>query len=68
MLPSVPIQDSEISKKCVLLIFVMQVECGIDTMWGVDKDNTVWFKEKTNPDLRMQRKQNILIILKSGIN
>ena len=35
---------------------LFQVEGGVDTMWGVDKDNTVWYKEQTNPDLRMQRK------------
>ena len=34
-------------------------------MWGVDKDNTVWFKEKTNPDLRMQRKSKRFLILLS---
>ena len=27
-------------------------------MWGVDKDNTVWYKEMTNPDLQMQRMAN----------
>merc|ERR1712110_67245 len=30
------------------------IECGVDCMWGVDKDNTVWYKEMTNPDLQMQ--------------
>ena len=29
-------------------------------MWGVDKDNTVWYKEMTNPDLQMQRMVNLL--------
>ena len=30
-------------------------------MWGVDKDNTVWYKEMTNPDLQMQRMVNLLL-------
>ena len=31
-------------------------------MWGVDKDNTVWYKEMTNPDLQMQRMGNLLLL------
>ena len=30
-------------------------------MWGVDKDNTVWYKEMTNPDLQMQRMVDLLL-------
>jgi len=32
-------------------IIFKQVECALNSMWAVDKDNTVWYKDKANPDI-----------------
>ena len=36
-------------------IIFKHVECAIDSMWGVDKDNCLWYREMTNPDINTQR-------------
>lgn len=41
-------------------IVFKQVECAVDTMWAVDKDNCVWYKEMTNPDFNTNRKPNFI--------
>lgn len=34
-------------------IIFKQVECSVDNIWAVDKDNTIWYKEMSNPDENM---------------
>ncbi len=40
-------------------ILYFQVECTLNTMWGVDKDNTVWFKNESCLDKYLDRELNI---------
>ena len=34
----------------------VKIECTEDTIWGIDKDNTVWFKDLANVDEHLKRK------------
>ena len=40
-------------------IIFKQVEAATDSMWAVDKDNTVWFKDMANPDVNTNREPQL---------
>ena len=43
-------------KDPIITSLFVKIECTEDTIWGIDKDNTVWFKDLANVDEHLKRK------------
>ena len=47
-------------------IIFKEIECCVDNIWAVDKDNTVWYKAMSNPDYEDNMDRKLLLVVFSA--